>query len=107
MRSQVGLPAPDAVLFLTLSLEEQESRGNYGDERYEKREMQQAVRDKLTQMQGLGAPWKTVDAGRTPDEVAADILSIAQDVVADVATGGEGGASKPLLDFQPGLVAVG
>jgi dTMP kinase len=43
---EVGLPAPDAVLFLTLSLDEQEARGDYGAERYEKREMQQ-VRDRL------------------------------------------------------------
>ena len=102
---EVGLPAPDAVLFLTLSLEEQEARGDYGEERYEKREMQQAVREKFMQMQGLGAPWKTVDAGRTMDEVAADILSPAREVVEDVATGGEGGASKPLLDFKSGLIA--
>lgn len=86
------------MLPLTLSLEEQESRGNYGDERYEKREMQQAVRDKFTQMQGLGAPWKTVDAGRSLDEVAADILAIATDVVAS-------SAEKSLETFQAGLIA--
>ena len=98
LQPEVGLPAPDVVLFLTLSLEEQEVRGNYGEERYETRERQAAVRDKFELLQGLGAPWKTVDAGRSLDEVAADILAIATDVVAS-------SAEKSLETFQAGLIA--
>lgn len=39
-----GLPAPDLVLYLDIPLEVAEQRGGYGQERYEKREMQQQVR---------------------------------------------------------------
>jgi dTMP kinase len=40
-----GLPAPDLVLYLDIPLGVAEQRGGYGQERYEKREMQQQVRD--------------------------------------------------------------
>jgi dTMP kinase len=40
----VGLPRPDLVLFLDLGPDEQERRGGFGHERYEKRETQQRVR---------------------------------------------------------------
>ncbi len=39
-----GLPAPDLVLYLDIPLEVAEQRGGYGQERYERREMQQQVR---------------------------------------------------------------
>lgn len=42
-----GLPAPDLVLYLDIPLEVAEQRGGYGQERYEKREMQQQVRGLL------------------------------------------------------------
>lgn len=38
-----GLPAPDVVLYLDIPLEAAEQRGGYGQERYEKRELQQQV----------------------------------------------------------------
>ena len=38
-----GLPAPDAVLFLDLTVEAAAQRGGYGNERYEKQEMQREV----------------------------------------------------------------
>ena len=40
----VGLPKPDRVIFLDLEPEEAEKRGGYGEEKYEKREMQENVR---------------------------------------------------------------
>lgn len=36
-----GLPAPDVVLYLSLPLDVAEKRGGFGQERYERREMQQ------------------------------------------------------------------
>jgi hypothetical protein len=39
-----GLPAPDAVLLLTLSPEAAAARGEYGEERYERVDFQKAVR---------------------------------------------------------------
>lgn len=41
---ETGLPAPDAVLYLALSLDEAAARGGFGEERYEKRELQAKVR---------------------------------------------------------------
>ncbi|VVT55283.1 uncharacterized protein SAPINGB_P004519 [Magnusiomyces paraingens] len=40
-----GLPVPDMVIFLTLDPEEASRRGGYGEERYEKREIQARVRE--------------------------------------------------------------
>ena len=41
---EVGLPAPDVVLFMKLSPEAAALRGGYGEERYEKTEFQNKVR---------------------------------------------------------------
>lgn len=40
----IGLPAPDLSLFLDISPEKAKERGGYGEERYEKEEMQRRVR---------------------------------------------------------------
>ena len=40
----VGLPRPDLVVFLDLEPEEAERRGGWGEEKYEKQEMQLRVR---------------------------------------------------------------
>lgn len=42
--SQVGLPAPDVVVYLRLDPRVSAARGGYGTERYEKVEFQQKVR---------------------------------------------------------------
>jgi len=44
-KMESGLPKPDVVLFLDLSVEDAAKRGDYGKERYEKRAFQQKVRD--------------------------------------------------------------
>lgn len=41
---EVGLPRPDLVVFLDLPQEVAEERGGWGEERYEKRDMQERVR---------------------------------------------------------------
>lgn len=40
---ETGLPAPDAVLYLALSLDEAATRGGFGEERYETRDLQEKV----------------------------------------------------------------
>ena len=42
---EVGLPRPDLVLFLDLDEEQAKTRGGWGDEAYEKTEMQRRVRE--------------------------------------------------------------
>ena len=43
MAPDAGLPAPDAVFFLCLTVEQAAARGGYGEERYEKDEFQVRV----------------------------------------------------------------
>lgn len=74
MGCDVGLLAPDAVLFLSLSAEEQERRGDFGEERYEKREFQAKVREAFDGLkEEYKGRWETVDAGGTMDEVFEDL----------------------------------
>ncbi|CAM0137592.1 unnamed protein product [Umbelopsis sp. WA50703] len=47
----IGLLTPDLVLFLDLPIESAEKRGGFGEERYEKRDMQIKVRELFLQMQ--------------------------------------------------------
>ncbi|KAK4226692.1 thymidylate kinase-domain-containing protein [Podospora fimiseda] len=42
---EVGLPRPDLVLFLDLDEEQARKRGGFGEERYEKQDMQKRVRE--------------------------------------------------------------
>jgi dTMP kinase len=72
----VSLPAPDLTIFLDISPEQAaEQREGYGEERYEKLEMQARVREVFGRIgKEIGAEkWVTVDAGRTREEVAEDI----------------------------------
>ncbi|KAJ7228161.1 thymidylate kinase [Mycena pura] len=71
----VALPAPDLTLFLDITPEKARERGGYGEERYEKEEMQRQVRDvfRVIASEFDDATWVTIDAGRKQDAVAADI----------------------------------
>lgn len=68
-----GLPRPDLVLFLNISKEAASQRGGYGEERYEKQEMQEKVRNVFLDMyrrrEGKCEEWAVVDAGKSVDEV--------------------------------------
>lgn len=71
----IGLPAPDLVLFLRVSSAVAEQRGGFGQERYEKREVQLKVADAFRRL-GESMPegdWIEIDADRGMEEVQADI----------------------------------
>ena len=73
----VGLPRADVVVFLDLEPEEAEKRGGYGDEKYEKKEMQQRVRELflgLLKTGGQEADMKVVNAGESVEAVGDRIL---------------------------------
>ncbi|GMH67301.1 hypothetical protein TrST_g7398 [Triparma strigata] len=82
----VGLPRPDAILFLDVSQSVAETRGGFGDERYENTTHQTAVRKVFetlkTEDQAMdNAPeWHMVDAGRSIQEVKKDIEEIVKGV---------------------------
>jgi len=74
----VSLPAPDLTLFLDISPEKAKERGGYGEERYEKEEMQRRVRDifgNITQEARESGKLHcvTLDAGRDIPAVKEDI----------------------------------
>lgn len=76
---EVGLPRPDVCLFLDLSAEAAMSRGGYGAERYEKREMQDRVRQlfsELRQHRAEGEDIEVVDAGGSVEEVESRVRTV-------------------------------
>ncbi|KIJ65233.1 hypothetical protein HYDPIDRAFT_89037 [Hydnomerulius pinastri MD-312] len=73
----VGLPAPDLTLFLSIEPEEARKRGGYGEERYEKEEVQKKVKGVFERIgremsEGSGS-WVVINANQNTDEVASDI----------------------------------
>lgn len=78
---EVSLPAPDLTLFFDISPEVARMRGGYGEERYEKEELQARVRTVYrrieTEMQAADArKWATIDAGRGKDTIAAEVWAL-------------------------------
>ncbi|KAL9935471.1 hypothetical protein V8E36_005819 [Tilletia maclaganii] len=85
-----GLPLPDLTLFLSLSPEIAAQRAAYGQERYEVPALQAKVRtvftsvgEELRRIHGSEA-WAEVDAGRTVEEVEADIGARVREAVGRV-----------------------
>ena len=96
----ISLPAPDLTLFLDISPEKARERGGYGQERYEKEELQKRVREVFlrmaSEMGGRTAPtveevkgtldrqrprWITIDAGRSVEQVTNDIWAAIEPLV--------------------------
>jgi len=80
----VGLPRPDAVIFLSLSSDAAASRGGYGEERYEKEEVQKRVREvfkKLQEDPRDAEDWSIIDASGDIEQVSERIWSILGPVI--------------------------
>jgi len=72
---EIGLPAPDLTVFLDVQPEIAMQRGGYGEERYEKQEVQTRVRrvfEKIGKEMGPDR-WAVINAGQDRDKVAKDI----------------------------------
>lgn len=52
-----GLPAPDVVIFMSVTPEIAEKRGGYGEERYEKKEFQLQVRKQFERVIDMSPTW--------------------------------------------------
>jgi len=96
-----GLPAPDAVLHLTLDPAAAAQRGGFGEERYEEAGMLATVAGMLDGMRADragGCEWARVDADGTIDAVAARVRAAAAPALERAAAGApvkalwEGGA---------------
>jgi dTMP kinase len=82
----IGLPAPDLVLFLDLDPLVAQARGGFGAERYEAPELQRRVREAFGRIvddmaNAKSVRWEMIDAGREMDKVAQDIEILATEVV--------------------------
>lgn len=86
-----GLPRPDMVVFLDLDLAEAEKRGGYGEEKYEKREMQERVKELFAALKVAEGDEKedmcTVDAGYGIKVVAEKIYELVAEAVVSVESG--------------------
>jgi len=78
---EVGLPKPDLIVFLDLSPENTAKRGGYGEEKYEKREMQEWVRSFYVTISAFQSAEEgeeemvIVPAGKEIEDVAKDVLA--------------------------------
>eukprot|EP00161_Ancyromonas_sigmoides_P000300 TRINITY_DN10204_c0_g1_i1.p1 TRINITY_DN10204_c0_g1~~TRINITY_DN10204_c0_g1_i1.p1 ORF type:complete len:220 (+),score=20.78 TRINITY_DN10204_c0_g1_i1:26-661(+) len=73
-----GLPRPDAVFYMELSEGVAETRGGFGQERYEKPEFQKAVSHQfsaLSALSGGATRWIRINAGESIENVQAEILA--------------------------------
>ncbi|CEI94785.1 hypothetical protein CU097_008418 [Rhizopus azygosporus] len=86
----VGLLSPDLVLFLDLSINEAEKRGGFGEERYEKRDLQIKVRTEFRKLKDNS--WKFIDASSSIEKVEQDVMKIVLDEI-----------SKPRKELQYNL----
>ena len=87
---EVGLPSPDVVLFLDMTIEQAKERGQFGEQRYEKEAFQRTVRQRfqeLMETEGSSVPWVVVDAARTIEEVETDVHVHVKNVLEKVAAG--------------------
>lgn len=77
----VGLPAPDLTLFLSVSPEVAAQRGGFGAERYESSAMQSKVRELFKTIGHDVGPskWRTVDAGQSIEAIEQEVYALASE----------------------------
>lgn len=79
----VGLPLPDAVVYLHLSVDDAAQRGDYGAERYERRDFQAKVQTEFARLREPA--WHWLDARPSVADVHGQVLRIALDAIAAAA----------------------
>lgn len=83
---EVGLPRPDVCLFLDISAEDAAKRGDFGNERYERQEMQDRVRALFEEMRKHPDERDDIiciDAGAGIEDVAAAIRERVDSILKD------------------------
>jgi thymidylate kinase len=85
----VGLPRPDLIIFLNLDLEQAERRGGFGEEKYEKRALQQEVKrlfEKVHNVDGTeeGEDMWIVDAKASAQEVHVQVMKVVDEKLEDM-----------------------
>ena len=86
----ISLPAPDLTIFLDITPEHAKLRDGYGEERYEKEEMQKRVREMFYRLRAeMPSPkddvgsnrvgrWVVIDAGREPETIAQELWQLVE-----------------------------
>uniref|UniRef100_M4B3S6 Thymidylate kinase n=1 Tax=Hyaloperonospora arabidopsidis (strain Emoy2) TaxID=559515 RepID=M4B3S6_HYAAE len=83
---EIGLPKPDAVIFLDVPVAQTAARANFGQERYESLDFQEKVRQNFYAIMERTTPkWHIVDATGASDQVHLRVLNIAKEVIAKYA----------------------
>lgn len=82
-KPEIGLPAPDCVIFLDIDVEATKGRGGFGQERYEKTDMQKKVRKHFKSLET--SSWHVLDATKTIEELSKEIASVANKSIESVA----------------------
>ena len=92
-----GLPRPDLCLFLDISAEDAAKRGGWGEERYEKKELQDRVRQLFADIRATddGSDFVTINAGQSLEDVESAIRHHAEICISTT------DASSPLRRIQP------
>ncbi|GMF15626.1 unnamed protein product [Phytophthora lilii] len=91
---EVGLPKPDAVVFLDVPVTQAATRADFGQERYETSAFQEKVyRNFHDIMERTSPKWHVVDATGTIEQVHDKVLAIAKDTIAKC-------AETPLKHFE-------
>lgn len=80
--SDVGLPAPDVVIYLDVCAESTRHRGNYGLERFENLEMQKAVANVYSKLKEDN--WFIVNADADEDTVFARVIEAVRRVLDEI-----------------------
>jgi dTMP kinase len=79
-----GLPRPDAVLYLDLSIEEAKKRGGYGEEVYEKEEVQRVVKSIYEDQLWEDEYWHRVPANETPERLHEELKALCTKIIASI-----------------------
>ncbi|XP_041483093.1 thymidylate kinase-like [Lytechinus variegatus] len=75
----VGIPLPDLVLYLDISSEAAGRRGGFGEERYEKSDIQLRVAENFKRMQE--DDWKVIDADQSMEDLHRQIKDLVLKVI--------------------------
>ncbi len=78
-----GLPEPDLVLYLDLSVDDVMKRGGFGNELYEKEDVQRAVKLIYETQLYNHSYWKTIDTNRDLDTIQQDLQKISLDLISN------------------------
>lgn len=88
IQPEVGLPRPDAVLYLTLSPEEAAKRAAFGGERYEETGFQRTVAKNYNILKS--EDWKVVDASKNIEDLHSELLAMVKGIIEGVGDRGLG-----------------